>query len=580
MFKHYKTLIPYLKEHWHRYLLGLLFLILTDAGQLLIPQFIRRGVNLMAGGAYLQSDILHIALWIGGVAVLIAIGRFGWRYFIQGASRRIELSLRDRYFEHLLTMDAAYFQKHKTGDFMALATNDMNAIRMATGMAFIAFVDGLFFTVTILAVLFAQYPRLTLYTIIPLPIITVLIIFTGPLVMKLFKNVQEGFSQMSDRAQESISGIRVIKSFVQEQHIHDQFEQDNQEYRIRNLRLVKLFGLFFPIVLFISGITQLILLLAGSIAVIEGPLELGDFTAYLQYLGMLIWPMMGAGFTINILQRGAASMERINEVLHARPAIQDPPEPVHPGPVPDIRIELSAFSYPDSPEPQLSGISLHIPAGTTLGILGRTGSGKSTLLRLLNRIENTPPASVFLGGEDITRLRLTDLRAHFAMVPQDTFLFSDSIARNILYGRGGTDPGGLAAEMADLSTISRDTTGFPEGLDTEIGERGITLSGGQKQRIAISRALALDAPILVFDDALSSVDTQTEEQILSRTLQRRQGRTNILVSHRISTLRHADLIIVMDQGRIIQQGTHQELLSREGFYAEIAAIQHAAGGQS
>ncbi len=579
MFKHYKTLVPYLKEHWHRYLFGLFFLILTDGGQLFIPQLIKNAVNLISGGSYQNAAIARIGIYIVIIAIFIAVGRFGWRYFIHGASRRIELKLRDRFFEHLLSMDSAYFKKNKTGDFMARAINDMNAIRMATGMAFIAFIDGLFFTITILIVLFTQYPRLTLYTIIPLPVITVLIIFTGPLIMKLFKGVQESFSRMSDRAQESVSGVRIIKSFVQEQHTHNQFEKDNEDYKQHNLKLIKLFGLFFPIVMFISGVTQLVLIRVGAVAVIEGPFSLGDLTAFLQYLGMLIWPMMGAGFTINLLQRGAASMERINEVLFAEPSIQNPEKPLATQGSLDIKVDLPAFSYEQDRSPQLSDIHLTIPAGTTLGIIGRTGSGKSTLLRLLARIEDTPRNSVFIGGVDIHDLDLGLLRSLFAYVPQDTFLFSDTITRNILFGRGDEAGPELAREMAEISTISRDLGTFPLGLETEIGERGITLSGGQKQRVSISRALAVGAPILIFDDALSSVDTQTEELILSRTFARRKGMTNIIVSHRISTLKHADTIVVLDQGNLIQQGSHSELMAQEGFYSEIAAIQQSGQGK-
>lgn len=572
MFKEFKTLLPYLKQHRVKYLAGLSFLVLTDAGQLFIPQITKGIIDRIASGAFAIGEILGPIGWMLTAAVFISVGRFGWRYFIHGASRRIETSLRDRLFSHLLTLSSSFYGKNRTGDLMARATNDMQAIRMATGMALVAFVDGVFMSLAILVILFAERPRLALFTILPLPVVTFMMIGFGKLIGSRFKSVQEGFSRISEHIQEALSGIRVIKAFVQEPYSLRTFEEVNAGYKRRNMALVRIWGLFFPIVTFLAGLTTLILLRVGGEGVLLGTISPGEFVATLSYLEMLIWPMLGAGFTVNILQRGAASLARVNEVLSQEPEIRSLPGAVRRTPRGALEVRNLTFTYPDSPAPALEAVSFSLDRGKTLGILGRTGSGKTTLLKMFPRMLEPPRGTVFIDGIDVLEYDLGALRSAFGVVPQDTFLFSASIRENIAFGAPDADER-LLHDTAEISTITRDLTGFPEGWSTEVGERGVTLSGGQKQRIAISRALTVEPAVLVFDDALSSVDTETEEKILSRMLAFRKGRTNIIISHRVSTLKIADLIIVLDKGRLVQAGTHDELVSRDGFYAEIFSLQ-------
>jgi ATP-binding cassette, subfamily B, multidrug efflux pump len=579
MLKEFKTLIPMVKKYKYFYFIGFLCLILVDAGELYIPRLMKKVIDYISTEGFLLEFVGKTVGLIIIIALGVAIARFGWRFFITGASRRIESDLRYKLFSHLLTLSSSYFEKTKTGDLMARATNDMRAIRMASGMAFVAFVDATFLTVAILIIIFSEYPKLAAISVIPLPIITLLVLFAGKLIRKYFKAVQEGFSRLTENVQETLSGMRVIKSFAREDFFQNKFLKTNEEYKNSNMRLVRLWGFFFPLINFISGISIMLLFTFGGIAVIEKSITPGDFVALISYLTMLTWPVMGMGFTVNILQRGAASLTRINEILKQEAEIKTTESPSKLISGEDILIKNLNFSYSGSKiskneEKILQEIDLVIPKGSTLGILGRTGAGKSTFIKLLPRLLDPPAGTVFIGDTDIRDLELSELRSSIGFVPQDTFLFSSTIKENIRFGKPDADDPEVL-KMADLSTISKDLNDFPDGWDTEVGERGITLSGGQKQRIAISRAMIMDPSILILDDAFSSVDTATEEKILSSFLVGRKGKTNILVSHRVSTLFHADTIIVIDKGRIIQKGTHRELYETEGFYREIAILQEA-----
>ncbi len=573
--KEYKRLFPYLKRYVWWYVFGLFFLVITDGGQLFMPQIIKSAIDIISGGRFELSAVLQRAIMLAGVALAVAVGRFGWRFFLNGTSRRIEAELRDDLFRHLLTLSSSFYNRTKTGDLMARATNDMRAIRMATGMAFVAFIDGLFMAAAIFTILFTQYTELALITIIPLPVIAILTLGMGKLIGERFRRVQEGFSRLSEHVQETLSGIRVVKSFVQEKHVIGRFHAANMEYVGANMALVKIWGFFFPLIMFLSGVSALLLLRFGGVAVIERKLTPGDFVAVLAYLQMLRWPMAGIGFTVNMIQRGAASLGRINRILEEKPDITSPPSPRTEVPAGDLVVQDLSYGYEDG-DPILKEINFVVPEGSTLGILGRTGSGKSTLVKLIPRLLDPPRGTITIAGRDVHEWDLHVLRSSIAMVPQDTFLFSAPIKENIAFGDPSLPEETLSA-AAEVSTINRDLENFPSAWDTTVGERGITLSGGQKQRVAISRAVAVNPQFMIFDDALASVDTETEERILSRFLKLRAGRSNILISHRVSTLQAADRIIVLDNGRIVQSGTHEELLEEEGFYREVYTIQQMEG---
>jgi len=574
MLKEFRTLLAYVKQFkWH-YILGVLCLLVTSGGQIAIPQFIRVAIDTIVAGDFELSAVGTYMLSLIGVAFAIAVARFGWRFFLHGASRRIEKRLRGRLFNHLMTLSSNFFRDRTTGDLMARSTNDLQAIRMAAGMALVAMVDAVFMTIAILVILFTRTPRLAALVIIPLPLLTVAILFVGKLISERFRRVQEGFSTLSERAQESITGIRVIKAFVKERYFSGRFAEANENYRIQNLRYIRIWGMFFPVITFLSGLTTLLLLRFGGEMVILGTVTPGEFVATMSYLQMLIWPMLGAGLMVNWMARGAASLGRINAILDSKPDITSPPGAVTERSGHDIAVRDLTYSYREGEAPVLRDVSLDIPEGTVVGILGRTGSGKSTLVNTLPRILDPPPGSVFLGGIDVHEYDVETLRSTFAIVPQDTFLFSATIDENIAFGRPDA-PEEEIRRVADISTISRDIGEFPQGWKTPVGERGVTLSGGQKQRVAISRALLRDPDVLIFDDALSAVDTESESRILRALFEHRAGKSSVIISHRVSTLQNTQLIYVLDDGELVQSGTHEELIVQEGLYRDIYRLQQS-----
>jgi ATP-binding cassette subfamily B protein len=576
-FREFKTLLPYLSPYRRRYFWGFICLVTVDAAQIVIPQFIRRAVDLIVSGSFSWNRVLFLCLGMVGVMTVISAGRFLWRYFIHGSSRRIETEMRERLFDHLLTLSWDFYQKNKIGDLMARSINDLNAVRMAIGMGLVALVDFVVMATSILVIIFIQDARSAALAVIPLPLVTLLILLFGGAAGRRFRWAQEAYSKMSDTAQETFAGIRVVKSFVKEAWFIKKFADTNDDYRRANMELTKLFGFFFPFVSFLSGLTVLIMLLAGGVRVVEGYMSPGSLVALFRYLQMLIWPLMGAGFTVTMIQRGAVSLRRVNEVLETKPSITSPAEP-KPAPaggeaagLPAVEIKNLTFSYGGG-DPVLEDISLKVERGQWLGIMGRTGSGKSTLIKSLPRMADPPPGTVFVFGLDVRDWDLERLRSLFAAAPQDSYLFSDSIKNNIGYGLEAPAEEALK-KAADISALEKDLESFNSGWETLIGERGLTLSGGQKQRVALSRALMMDSEILILDDSLSAVDAETEQRILAGLLRERKGRTTIIISHRVSTLRHADRIAVLDQGRISEYGEPRELLARSGYYARMAALQ-------
>ncbi|ULQ59652.1 ABC transporter ATP-binding protein/permease [Brucepastera parasyntrophica] len=589
--KEFRTLGPYLKRYTGQYLVGFFFLVLVDICQIFIPQCIRRAVDLISSGTFDLKSIYMLSGAIVVLALVISGGRFLWRYFIHGSARRIETEIRDKLFAHMLTLSYDFYQKNKIGDLMARATNDLNAVRMAIGMGLVSFIDGTVMAAAVLVIIFIQNPQTAAFAVLPLPLITILIMLFGGAVGRRFFRVQETYSAMSDTVQETFAGIRVIKSFVKEWWFIKKFADTNEDYKQANMVLVRIFGVFFPLISFLSGLTTIIILLVGGSKVIEGTMSAGDLAAFFMYMQMLIWPMLGIGFTINMMQRGAVSLARINAIFNEKPSIASPEFPVNPETVPlssadpAIQVTKMDFTYKTEaedgkvPEQVLRDVNACIRNGMIVGVLGKTGSGKSTFLKTLMRMIDPPSGTVFVKNIDVRDWDLAELRKQYGVTPQDTYLFSDSIKNNIAYGieNSGEENDAVLLEAAELSAIAGDLKEFTNGWDTVVGERGLTLSGGQKQRVAIARALARDPEILVLDDALSAVDAETERRILDNLMEKRKGRTTIIVSHRVSTLQNTDYVIVLENGRISESGTPGQLMIHKGFFARMAQLQRLEG---
>ncbi|HYF83572.1 MAG TPA: ABC transporter ATP-binding protein [Clostridia bacterium] len=564
----------YLKEfflqHKWKYIWGVAVLVLVDALQLITPKILGRITDELGAGSLAMRDIFYYIAVIISLAVLIAVCRYIWRMLVMGSARNLEYWLRNKLFAHLELMAPNFFNNHKTGDLMAHATNDINAVRMAFGPGIVMITDAIFLTsATVIIMVTTIDLRLTAAALLPLPIIAALMIFFGRIVQSKFKGVQEAFSELTDRVQESISGIRVVKSFVQEDSEIKKFSAFNDNYMNKNMSLIKVWGFMFPAVAFIGALSFLMALYYGGLQVIDDELSLGQFVSFISYLGLLTWPMMALGWVINILQRGTASMKRINEILNISPEIFDKEDilEIHDY-KPSLQFSNLSFTYPGASIPALSGINLRIEEGKTLAIVGKTGSGKTTLVNLIMRLYNTEPGELLIDGIDIYDIPLRELRKNIGYVPQDNFLFSASIRDNIAFSDTSMDMERVEA-AARTAQVYDNIMEFPGKFDTILGERGVTLSGGQKQRVSIARAIAKDPKIIILDDSLSAVDTKTEELILGGLKRVMRNKTAIVIAHRISTIKDADEIIVLDEGRIIEQGTHEELVQVKGLYNNI-----------
>ncbi len=569
-----RPLLPYIRRYRRNFLWGGLAVVLSNAFAILVPKVIGISIDDLNHGVT-RDKIFHYALLIVAIVIGKGIFLFLTRWIIIGISREIEFDLRNDLFAHLEKQPAAYYQHHRTGDIMARMTNDLNAVRMLLGPAIMYSANTVLFSVGALYFLLRISPFLTLVALVPLPLASILVQTLGRKIHERFERIQAMFSEISAQAQENFSGARLIRAFAQEEPQIASFERANQENVRRGLRLVQLMGMLWPTLEFILGLALAITLLVGGHEVISHRISVGAFVAFNTYMMMLTWPIIALGWVVNLVQRGTASVTRIDELLSEAPTIDDAHAA---GDIPaglrlhgDLEFRDLSFAYP---EPSgaivevLHSVSLQVPAGTSLAIVGPTGSGKSTLVSLLPRLYDAPPGTVLLDGRPVRDYPLATLRANIGFVPQETFLFSETIRENIAFGTPDASTTAIF-EAAEAAHIRREFEEFPAAFETTVGERGLTLSGGQKQRTAIARAVVRDPAILVLDDALASVDTYTEEQILTNLREIMRGRTTVFISHRVSTVRHADQIAVLVNGRIAELGTHEELLQSESFYAGL-----------
>ena len=579
---HLKAVLPYVRPYRRGMALGLLMVFISNVFAIAGPYLIKMAIDGMSDPEIHAGRIGSYAALIVLAAVLGGAGKFGMRQIMNGISRRIEADLRDDFFRHLLRLDASFFGSMRTGDLMSRATNDIFAVRMAVGPAVMYAVNTAVSFVFSLVLMLWISPRLSLVALIPMLALPPIVIGFGKVIHLRFEGIQEQLSTMSTMVQENLTGLRIVRAYSQEEEQERQFEELNSDYLSQNMGLVKASGFFFPLLMLVAGIAMVIVLWYGGLQVMQGRITIGDFVAFNFYLALLTWPMIALGWVVNLFQRGAASMGRLNRILQTEARVKRPSAPA---PLPRLRGEIEfrdvSFRYPNTDREVLRGVSFLARAGDTVAIVGPTGSGKSSLVSLIPRIYDPTGGEILLDGIPLTNLDPEALREHIGMVPQDSFLFSDSIRANIALGldmdgepspAGGSSPSGAprsVEEAAKVAQIHESILSFPDGYSTMLGERGINLSGGQKQRTSLARALARDPFVLILDDALSAVDTHTEAKILEDLKKVLAGRTSFIISHRVSAVMNADQILVLEEGKIVERGSHDALLARGGTYATL-----------
>jgi ATP-binding cassette, subfamily B, multidrug efflux pump len=566
-----RSVLPYVRPYRVGAAFGLALIVASNAFGILVPDLIRQAIDAMALPQVERRTIVVLALLLVGAALLAGICRFGMRQLLNAISRRVEADLRDDFFAHLIRLDASFYGATRTGDLMSRATNDLQAVRQAIGPGVMYLVNTIVGTAAALFFMLRYSPRLTMIALIPLLLLPVVMSYFGRVIHRKAERIQEHFGTLSSMVQENLSGVRIVRAYGREAGQAAEFEELNREYMDRNMALARTSAIFHPLLSILTGLGLLAVLWFGGLQVMAGEITTGEFVAFIFYLAMLTWPMIALGWVINLFQRGAASMGRINGIMHTPASVTEPAEP-HPLAAVTGEIEFSHvwFRYPGTERWVLRDVSFRVGAGETAAIVGPTGAGKSTLIALLTRRYDATKGVVLIDGVPIDRLALDRLRAAIGVVPQDAFVFSDTLENNIALGVADDAQRQQRIEWAtDVAQLTDTIASFPDGLRTRVGERGVTLSGGQRQRATLARAIARDPAILVLDDALSAVDTHTEKEILARLHGVLERRTSIIVSHRVSAVMAADQILVLDDGRVVERGTHPRLIAQGGVYATL-----------